>query len=618
MTPPPSFEAIDKAADAIYKLCNLRNSTALSIANASWNELELLDSRKEFTFNSIVNTNPKQVILSLGQGCKETSPIGHLESSLDSLRALVRDADQALSMCISSMWRFRSKISTKRDLIVRTNGLASLPDNVLFRIFTFVPCDELHTVRLLFRASLLCRRLRPIIAKVAKTWTTVHLPAVPRVILGVLKFAPNAELCLDGKSTSTYRHASPESEILELVSHQSFWSSFANLKTLDNVWLENFALLKMKDLEKHLPKEFRGSKELHIKVIDTSDYFQPIRKLSEKELLVLDVLFQQGIDYPNLSDISVIRGVPGNLPQNITGLTVTLHNNDDQNLATKLLDTLKKAPKLAHFNFSYDIYDTHSPLDDVSTTVVLPSLTTMFLSMERGGLVDGIARFLRLFQLPKLESLYITYTVRGKSTDVVEERLTRRDGDDILVVTKTDSQYVHFTILEKSSHLPQLKVFSLTVHVTIPLPRKQESWPCARGRKLIAQKSVRYSTPRDPRLFLLPIWVDIPFENIPGVRRIELSFEDDSAFVHLPRKLRLPLTLETLSFTGIRGLQWKGLSEFLKKLKKTREWENFRSLDINGCEDIDKNVEKLRSLVTKKHFTYCASTGRMDPIELLL
>lgn len=43
MAAPSSCMDIDALDDAIYKLCNLRNSTAFQIANATWAELSSAD-----------------------------------------------------------------------------------------------------------------------------------------------------------------------------------------------------------------------------------------------------------------------------------------------------------------------------------------------------------------------------------------------------------------------------------------------------------------------------------------------------------------------------------------------------------------------------------------------
>ncbi len=104
-------------------------------------------------------------------------------------------------------------------------------------------------------------------------------------------------------------------------------------------------------------------------------------------------------------------------------------------------------------------------------------------------------------------------------------------------------------------------------------------------------------------LKLLPVWVDIPFRDLPNVKEVELKFDDRSVDVHFPRALEIP-AVKQLSLEGIRGLQWKWLHSYLKRLKKSQEWKDFEQLRIVACENIDKHIKGLRPLVEDKTFTY--------------
>ncbi len=116
----------------------------------------------------------KSTIRALGNACPLSSPIGHLESLMIELRSKL---DQTLLSCADSLGKSRSKFAKARDALVLVSGLARLPDNILFRIFTCISGEDRQWSEALwfYRLSLMCRRLRAIVLKLAETWTSIDL-----------------------------------------------------------------------------------------------------------------------------------------------------------------------------------------------------------------------------------------------------------------------------------------------------------------------------------------------------------------------------------------------------------------------------------------------------------
>jgi len=336
-------------------------------------------------------------------------------------------------------------------------------------------------------------------------------------------------------------------------------------------------------------------------------------EFSEEEGLFVDRLFRHDIDYPKLSKLTLKLSdwMLNNLPRNITSLTLELFNLDIE-MATKLPYTLTKAQHLKELDMTlYVSANGHCALDDVSTTVELPSLSQLQLDITRQGCVDGIARFMRLFRLPQLVDLAINY----KTDCQKDEHTVMQEGNDIKPVTELGGRRcLHIDVLGRNGPMSHLETFHLEIIINTGTPPKFY-YPQYR----LPQKRTRAGRPSGSSaiLKLLPVWVDIPFRDLPNVKEVELKFDDRSVDVHFPRALEIP-AVKQLYLEGIRGLQWKWLSSYLRRWGKSREWKDFEKLRIVACENIDKHVDSLRSLVSDKQFTYKKSDTADNPYDFLI